>query len=337
MKRILYIGNHLSEKTKYNSTLDTLSKLLISEGFDVKISSSKQNKLFRLFDMCFSLFKNRSNIDIVLIDTFSTKNFYYAYIISQLSRLFRVPYIPILHGGNLPNRLVKSPKMSNQLFSNSKINVSPSNYLKIAFEALNYKVQLIPNTLEISTYKFKERKEFKPNLLWVRAFDRTYNPMMAIKVLTKLKEKYPNAKLCMIGPKKDETLSETLKLIEKYSLNDSVEITGVLTKEEWHLKSEDYDVFINTTNFDNMPVSVIEAMALGLPVVSTNVGGLPYLIEHNDTGVLVDANNAQQMADSIIDFITSQKNASVITKRARLKVEKYDWNVVKKSWMDILA
>lgn len=337
MKKILYIGNNLSEKTNYNSTLDTLSKLLMLEGFEVKISSNKQNKFLRLLDMCFTLFKNRNQIDVVLIDTFSTKNFYYAFIISQLSRLFKLPYIPILHGGNLPNRLVKSPKMSNQLFQNSIINVSPSKYLKIAFEALHYKVQLIPNTLEITNYKFKKRKVFKPNLLWVRAFDKTYNPTMAIEVLVKLKGKYSDAKLCMVGPKKDETFSATLELVEQYGLKDSVEITGVMAMKEWHKKSEDYDIFINTTNFDNMPVSVIEAMALGLPVVSTNVGGLPYLIENNETGILVKPNNAQQMAGSIIDLIETSNNAILIAEKARLQVEKYDWSVVKENWLNILA
>ena len=67
----------------------------------------------------------------------------------------------------------------------------------------------------------------------------------------------------MVGPNKDGTLNDVQQLIDRYELHDSVEITGVLSKSEWHKKSEEFDIFINTTNVDNTPISVIEAMALG--------------------------------------------------------------------------
>ena len=111
---------------------------------------------------------------------------------------------------------------------------------------------------------------------------------MAIEVLKELKNTYPNAALCMVGPDKDGTQADVQQLIKRYQLHDSVEITGVLSKEDWHKKSEDFDIFINTTNVDNTPVSVIEAMALGLPVVSTNAGGLPYLINNGKDGILIE-------------------------------------------------
>lgn len=336
MNKILYIGNNLSKKSKYNSALDTLSNFFIKEGFEIKISSNKQNKLLRLVDMCVTLFSYRKKVDVVLIDTFSTQNFYYAYIISQLARYFKIQYIPILHGGNLPIRILKCPKMSKKIFKNSKVNVSPSNYLKNEFEKNGFNTVLIPNVLDIKLYQFKKREKFAPKLLWVRAFDKTYNPTMAIEVLRELKKTYANASLCMIGPNKDGSLRSVQEKITTFDLSDSVEITGVLPMEEWHKKSEEYDIFINTTNFDNMPVSVIEAMALGLPVISTNVGGMPYLIENNETGVLVDANNAAQMTTAVITIIENPKQSVKISNNARLKVEKYDWSIVKKQWMNLL-
>ena len=198
--RILYIGNNLTGKTKYNSTIVVLSSLLRAEGFSVTISSDKTNKLFRLLDMCFTLMKHRNKTDYVLIDTFSTINFYYALMISQIARVFNLKYIPILHGGNLPERLEKNKLLSNLIFKNSYKNVAPSNYLKKAFESKGYKTMFIPNILEIENYKFKERKDLEPNLFWVRAFKQIYNPTLAIKVLAMLKKKYPAAKLCMVGP-----------------------------------------------------------------------------------------------------------------------------------------
>ena len=332
--KILYIGNNLTGKTKYNSTIVVLSSLLRSEGFSVTISSDKTNKLLRLLDMCFTLIKHRNKTDYVLIDTFSTINFYYAIIISQLARVFSLKYIPILHGGNLPERLEKNKLLSNLIFENSYKNVAPSNYLKSSFESKGYKTMFIPNILEIQNYKFKERKDLEPKLFWVRAFKQIYNPTLAIKVLALLKNKYPAAKLCMVGPFVDNSYNECLNLVSELKLENSVEFTNVLLKEDWHKKSEDYDIFINTTNFDNTPVSVMEAMALGLPVVSTNVGGMPFLIDDVSDGLLVTKSDENEMTNAILSILDNKyPNLAV---NARKKVENFSWDTNKEKWFQIL-
>lgn len=333
-KTILYIGNNLAKKTNYATSMDVLSRLLGIEGFTIYKSSSKSNTFFRLLEMCYDLVRYRSIVDYVLIDTFSTANFYYALLTSQLCRFFSLKYLPILHGGNLPYRLKQNPRLSFLIFKNSYQNIAPSGYLKYEFEKEGFKTILIPNVIPIANYTFKERKKIAPKLLYVRAFAKIYNPTMAIEVLKELKKTYPKAILCMIGPDKDGTLDDVLQLINTYKLQDSVEITGVLSKEEWHEKSEDYDIFINTTNVDNTPISIIEAMALGLPIVSTNVGGLPYLIENNRDGILVDKNNSSVMTNKIIEIV--DKNSISLAKKARIKAEFFDWSSVRNQWLNIL-
>ena len=224
--------------------------------------------------------------------------------------------------------------MSDLIFKNSYKNVAPSNYLKSAFESKGYKTMFIPNILEIENYKFKERKHLEPKLFWVRAFKQIYNPTLAIKVLAMLKKKYPAAKLCMVGPFVDHSYNECLNLVSELKLENSVAFTDVLLKEDWHKKSEDYDIFINTTNFDNTPVSVMEAMALGLPVVSTNVGGMSFLISNEEDGLLVDKNDAKKMTRAIIYLLNG--NVSYLSKNARMKVETFDWENVRNKWLEIL-
>ena len=333
-KTILYIGNNLAKKTNYATSMDVLSRLLSIEGFTIYKSSSKSNTFFRLLKMCYDLVRYRSIVDYVLIDTFSTSNFYYALLTSQLCRFFSLKYLPILHGGNLPYRLKQNPRLSSLIFKNSYQNIAPSGYLKYEFEKEGFKTILIPNVIPIANYTFKERKKIAPKLLYVRAFAKIYNPSMAVEVLKELKKTYPKAILCMIGPDKDGTLDDVLQLINTYKLQDSIEITGVLSKEEWHEKSEDFDIFINTTNVDNTPISVIESMALGLPIVSTNVGGLPYLIENNRDGILVDKNNAIAMSMRIIEIV--DKNSISLAKKARIKAEFFDWSSVRNQWLNIL-
>ena len=107
----------------------------------------------------------------------------------------------------------------------------------------------------------------------------------------------------MVGPDRDNYIKEIKSLAKK--LNVKVNFTGLLSKEEWISLSENYNIFINTANFDNMPVSVLEAMALGLPVVSTNVGGISFLLEDRKNALLVDKNDHKAMSSCIIELMNN--------------------------------
>ena len=333
--KILYIGNKLTKHGKTQTTVETLGKQL-EEYYDIVTVSDKNNKALRMLDVAWSIVKNR-RADYVLIDTYSTSNFYVAAVSASLCRLFNIKYIPILHGGSLPERLEKSPHLSKRVFGGSYINVSPSGYLNYEFKRHGYEnVLTLPNNIIIKDYRFKQRNTFQPRLLWVRSFDKTYNCEMAVEVLRLLLGKYPDAELCMVGPDKDGSMQNVKDLAAQYGLTEQLKITGKMTKPDWHRLSEEYDIFISTTNFDNTPVSVIEAMALGLPVVSTNVGGVPYLIENGRDGLLCEKANAEDMAEKIIQLVSSPEKSKEICVNARKKVESFDWEVVKKQWKNIL-
>lgn len=138
----------------------------------------------------------------------------------------------------------------------------------------------------------------------------------------------------MVGPEKDDSIDEVKSIVKKYNLENSVEFTGVLSKEKWIKKSHNYDIFINTTNFDNTPVSVMEAMALGLVVVSTNVGGMPYLISDKQDGVLIPEKNPKKMANEIKLILNG--NYPQLTQNARRKVEGFSAEKVIARWNEIL-
>ena len=335
MKNVLYIGNALSNKGKTSSTIDTLSMHL--EGMcNLKIASTKSNKVLRLLDMIVLVLKNNTTTDYVLIDTYSTVNFYYALIISQLCRLFKIKYIPILHGGNLENRLKNNPKLSRLIFNNAFKLVAPSNFLKSVFNNYGYQnVDYIPNSIELDKYSFENRNIDTIKLLWVRSFSSIYNPELAILVLEKLKDKNYDVVLTMVGPDIDGSLIKVKELASIKNLE--VNFTGKLTKAEWRDYSKNTNIFINTTNFDNMPVSVIEAMALGLPIVSTNVGGLPFLISDNFDGVLVNREDSDAMVDAIIRLKNDIELKNKLVHNARYKVENFSWKAVKPKWESLLS
>ena len=336
MKNILYIGNKLSQGNTTETTIETLSTLLIADGFNVKSVSDKQNKILRLYDMVFSLLRYKNWVDYVLIDTYSTTNFYYAYCCSQLSRYFKLKYIPILHGGNLPYRLTANPILSAHIFKNAFVNVAPSSYLISKFKEhgiLN--VKYIPNPFQLNDYDFKLRPITTINLLWVRSFAKIYNPDLAIQVLKSLKDDGLKANLCMVGPDKDGSMLRCKALAKMLQLD--VEFTGKLSKAEWREKSKDYNVFINTTSVDNTPMSVIEAMALGLPIVSTNVGGIPFILHNGTNGILVSPNNVAAFKEAILQLAQNPQFCQTIIANARKKVESLSWQTTKRLWFSLLS
>ena len=333
--KVLYIGNKLSANGSTATSIETLGTFLENEGYIIYYASSFKNKIFRLLDMIGATIWYCRNVDYVMIDVYSTQNFWYALIISQLCRLLNLKYICKLHGGNLPNRLEKNPFLCNLIFNFSYFNLAPSMYLLEAFSKKKYKnLKFVPNTIDLKEYQFSKRKIESPKLLWVRSFSSIYNPLMAVKVLYYLQKDYPDAELCMVGPDKENLIKDCKELAN--ALKISVKFTGMLAKEEWVELSKEYNFFINTTHFDNTPVSVIEAMALGLSIVSTNVGGVPYLINEKVNGLLVEDNNVIEMAEAIKLLINDDALRRKMLLNSRTLVEQFDWEKIKFVWFDIL-
>lgn len=328
---LLYVGNELLVHGKTPSCIDTLSPQL-KDFCDVITTSQQQNPILRLIDMLLTIVKYRKEVDYILIDTYSTKNFYFAFLAGVMAKWLNIEYFAYLHGGNLPARLQSHPRLSAILFNNSKMNLAPSGYLMDAFSKQGYRVEFIPNNIDISLYPFKERKKLKPALLFVRSFSEVYNPQLAIKAFAEIKKEYEDATMCMVGPDKDGTMDKVKRLAEELNVSESVEFTGKLSKEEWIKRSGKYDIFINPTNFDNQPVSVIEAMALGMPIVSTNVGGLPYLIEDKKDGLLVVPDNTEVFAKAIEKILKDDVLANELSVNGYKKALSYDWKSVSLKW-----
>lgn len=335
MKRILYIGNKLSGHGNTITVMETLGLWLQREGYDVFYASSKRNKPLRLLDMLVQTIYNSTKTDYVLIDTYSTSNFWYAFAVSQLCRILNLKYMPILHGGNLPDRLNRNPGLSRMIFKHAYRNIAPSGYLLEAFKGKGFaELVYIPNTLELQAYAFRTRNEIAPKLLWVRSLADIYNPEMALEVLSLIKKEFPEAQLCMVGPDKEGKLPGLKELAKKLAIE--VTFTGKLPKTEWVALAADYDIFINTTHADNVPVSIMEAMALGLPVVSTNVGGIPFLLEDHRTALLVPDDDTKAMANAIKKLLEDKTLTRVLTQNALELAQTFDFEKVKYQWFEIL-
>lgn len=337
MKTILYFGNKLSRHGTNPTTIELLGVILQQE-FNIITCSDKKNKFIRLFDMIKTFFCNKKKVNIILIDTYSTSNFWYAVIIGKLAQYFNIPYIPILHGGNLPNRLKQNKSICKNLFGNSAVNITPSAFLYNVFKESGFsKIHIIHNPIEEKLYTPLERTApQQPKLLWVRSLQKKYNPQMAIKVLALVKKNYPNASLCIIGGEVDNSYMECKQLAQKLGVEKDIIFTGRLPKKEWIEKSKEYNIFINTTTVDNAPLSVVEAMALGLPIITTNVGGMPYMIENNINGILTENDNAEQMANAICRIMSDKELYNSLSKQSIKSGSTYFSTYVLSAWKELI-
>lgn len=329
---ILYIGNKLAVHGRTPTGIDSLGPLLEQEGYTLYYAGSRLKQWRRLLDMLLAVWRYRKTADLVLIDTYSTAAFYYAWLCGRLCAVLRLRYIPILHGGDLPRRFKESPQKCRSLFGRSFMNVAVSKYLQEHLQKSGYRSKVISNSICLDDYAFRHRTQLQPKLLWVRSFHETYNPRMAIHLLNDLHQKYPDVHLTMVGPDVDGSMEACRQLSEAQGLENYVTFTGKLSKQEWATLAREHDIFINTTNYDNLPVSVLEAMALGLPVVSTNVGGIPHLVTDKVNGLLVNAGDVAAMAMAVKQLTQDTELAAKLSSNARKYAEAFDWDIIKGQW-----
>jgi glycosyltransferase involved in cell wall biosynthesis len=196
---------------------------------------------------------------------------------------------------------------------------------------------LLPNGLEIGRYQFQERHPPLRKLIWIRAFHAIYNPVMAVEVLSGIAKQHGDVRLTMVGPDKgDGTFQEAQQATARLKLKSAIEFAGALPKSEIPSRLAQSDVFLNTTNFDNTPVSVLEALATGLPVVSTNVGGIPYLLKDGQTALLTDKGNAEGMTRAILRLMQDPGLVGYLARNGKQLIRDFDWVKVLPKWDSLL-
>jgi glycosyltransferase involved in cell wall biosynthesis len=156
-------------------------------------------------------------------------------------------------------------------------------------------------------------------------------------VLALLAPEFPDAHLTMLGPDKgDGTRQAAQREARDLGVESRIDFPGKVPKPEISNWMNRGDIFLNTTNIDNTPMTVMEAMACGLCVVSTNVGGIPYLLKDRYDALLVQPGDPEAAASAVRRILTEPALAESLSRNARQKVEHFDWTAVLPVWEKIL-
>ena len=332
LPRLCIIGPMIGRTHGYVTTQgERLVDLLGGEGYPVTSASASTNRYVRLLDIIRTILRQRNGADLMLLQVFGGPSFVVEDAASWLAKRFRIPIIMVLRGGAMPDFMRKHPRWNRRVLNRAASLVAPSEYLKEAIRPFGFEAEVIPNVINVHQYPYRNRTKLQPRLLWMRAFHPIYNPQMAIRAFERLAAAYPDASMVMAGEEKGLG-PECQDLVRQLGLTNSIRFAGFLDMESKIREGSSADIYLNTNRIDNMPVSIVEAGAMGIPVVATAVGGVPYILEHEQTGLLVPDDDAESAAEAITRLLQDSDLAGRLSIGGRRLAEKSSWEEVKPRW-----
>lgn len=247
------------------------------------------------------------------------------------AKLFRKKTLLNYHSGEAEDHLQRWGKTAIptiKLFDEIAV---PSGYLVDVFAKFNLKSHPIFNFVDTKKFTFRKRDPLQPVFLSNRNFEELYNIPCTLRAFALIQKEYPGAKLLLAGDgnKKDEIIN----LAGELKLNN-ISFLGKIPQSEMPELYSKGDIYLNSSNIDNMPVSIIEAFASGLPVVTTNAGGIPYIVSHGETGLLVERNDHVSLANEALKLLADNAMAQKIITNAHRDCVKYSWDKVYSAWLD---
>ncbi len=210
--------------------------------------------------------------------------------------------------------------------------VTPSGYLVDVFREFGLRAIIVPNVVDLSQFCYRERSPLRPHLVCTRGFFKYYSVDVVVKAFAEVKKKYPEAQLDLVGAGPLELAIR--KLVADLKLT-GVTFTGVASRQQIGKYYDQADIFINASWLDNMPVSLIEAFRAGTPVVSTSPESMPYLVEHECTGLLSKVGDEKALAANVIRLLRNAALADKLAKNAYEESRKYTWEVVREQWLRV--
>jgi len=206
--------------------------------------------------------------------------------------------------------------------------VVPSEYLQKTFGRHGYRTRVLRNVVDTSRFRFRERSPLRPRLICTRSLEANYRVGDVLEAFAVVCRSRPEATLTLAGTGAEERRLRALAA----PFGDRVQFVGRVEPAAMPALLDGADLFVNASVVDNQPVSILEAFAAGLAVVSTAAGGIPSLIRHDETGLLVPLRRPDLLAAAILDLLEHPARAADLARRARQEVDAYSWRAVRRGW-----
>jgi glycosyltransferase involved in cell wall biosynthesis len=279
-----------------------------------------------------SLWRNLKDVDIAHIFSASYSSFLLAplpawFVARELGRRTLINY----RSGECRDHLQRSMIARHVLKKTDRI-VVPSGYLVDVLREFELEAQIVPNIVDLSQFRYRLRKPLRPHLVCTRGFHPYYGLDVVVRAFAEVQRSYPEAQLDLVGGGGLE--GQIRDLVRQLSLS-GVQFLGVAAHKDIGEFYDRADIFVNASNLDNMPVSVLEAFASGTPVVTTAPESMQYIVEHERTGLLSAPGDAAALAQNILRVLSDPELAIRLAQNAFAESSRYSWKSVRDQWVDM--
>jgi len=236
------------------------------------------------------------------------------------------------HSGEAADHLARWGSLVHPWLRLADVIVVPSEYLRAVFARHGYRTPVVPNVVDASRFCYRDRAPLQPRLLSTRNLESHYRVDNTLEAFALLKTRYPEATLTVAGSgSEDWRLRRLASSLEASGIRFVGRVEPVAMPDLCGAA----DIFVNSSVVDNQPLSVLEAFAAGLSVVSTATGGIADLVRDGDTGLIVAAGDPSAMAKAVTALLEDPDRARRMARRARAEVEAYSWPRVRERWATV--
>jgi glycosyltransferase involved in cell wall biosynthesis len=235
------------------------------------------------------------------------------------------------HSGEAADHLTWGPLVHPWLHLAHEI-VVPSRYLQEIFAQHGHETRVIANIVDPSWFHFRDRRRLLSRVLCTRNLEPHYRIDIVLEAFARFKMSEPAATLTIAGCGREEA---QLRRLARSIAPGAVRFAGKIEPERMPGLYADHDIFVNASQVDNQPVSIIEAFASGLPVVTTAVGDIPNMVRHGSTGLMAQVGDAAGLAEALLATWRDPLASRLRVLRAREEIARFTWAAVRDKWAEI--
>jgi glycosyltransferase involved in cell wall biosynthesis len=195
----------------------------------------------------------------------------------------------------------------------------------------------VPNIINLKKFTpaNKELDSTKPVIIVPRNLEPIYDNTSALKAFRHFICEYPDAEMIVAGSGPELKMLQNLAVSE--GIESKVKFTGKVDNEKMVELYQSVDITLNPSLADNMPNSILESLASGVPVVTTNVGGIPYLVQNEVTSLYVKPGDYIGMSVAMTRLMRDKKLRSTLILNGSELVKQFTWDNVKNILFDNYA
>ncbi len=331
MKKVLLIANYKPGTGGISGQVEKLHAYLDKEGVFNGVFSTKGSLAYRI-QVPFKLLKVAKDYDVLHVHTCSHWGFITTVLGVWAGKRLKKKVVVTYHGGGAEQFFSRHPRLVKKYLCQTDANIVLSGFLGNVFDKFQIPFTVIPNIVELEEGRFCPRATIEPTFISIRTLSPLYNIECIIKAFKVVKKACPSARLTIVG---DGPSRDSLEQFVRSESIQDVTFVGRVDNARIYEYLNQSDIMLSAPRIDNMPVSVLEGFNAGLLVISSNVGGVPYMIVDEVNGLLFESNNSMALAEKMMWALSHQDESHNMIDNAKEAVKLYSWECVREKIFEL--